>query len=480
MAHGYGPSSQRVMDNSHDMLNRVKLTVKRVAGPRTLRVLRYLHSLLYFHPTERVVSEARIIIGLATGRLQLLAPDQAVLNRIFYVCVNAKGQERFVTKLVRGDNEYSCAFIRSLRSREFSRRYANTIGGLQSLPHIGGHCPAVFGIRSDGGYSSAFVSGFNLASLRRTMFSEQSLPAELRSCLVEALISLRRDLAAFGGGRGHVIGDWAPHNLIFSPEQASIINVDAEGFFTYRDPCLVNDLAWINAYIDEMQDYLECLLARKPEGPRIASAMRVLHKVQRREEAYDGSRYLVGYHSHELRGIKFRGQRECAERLRNVPFNFDGRTVLDLGCNSGGMLHALSGRIRRGIGFDVNPDCVNAAHAVLQLNGIGNLDFFTFDLDREPLQDIRDMCLLDRVDICLLLSVCMWLRKWKSVLRFAAESADALLFESNGSEQEQESQVEQLRYLYASVRLVEDHSPDDLLQSKRATYLCCGSRVLLA
>ena len=179
-----------------------------------------------------------------------------------------------------------------------------------------------------------------------------------------------------------------------------------------------------------------------------------------------------------LKGQMFRGQRECKDRLSNIPFEFGGKVVVDLGCNSGGMLHALSDTIKFGYGFDFNPKCVNAAQAVKSINCVNNLEFYNFDLDNDDLKMMPILTLRKPVDICFLLSVCMWLTNWREVVRHAVLLADNLLFESNGSEKQQTEQFNLLQNYFDKVDQLTDSSPDDLLQSSRRLYLCRNKKPL--
>ena len=53
---------------------------------------------------------------------------------------------------------------------------------------------------------------------------------------------------------GELIGDWALHNLIYSPTENCIFNIDLEGFITY------NPLPkWSN--LDQIIDWIEELLS---------------------------------------------------------------------------------------------------------------------------------------------------------------------------------------------------------------------------
>ena len=188
--------------------------------------------------------------------------------------------------------------------------------------------------------------------------------------------------------------------------------------------------------------------------------------------SYSASRYPAGYHSIEVLGEFIQGQRRPAERLRSVPYDFTGRSVLDIGCNQGGMLFELGDTLKWAVGIDFDHRMINASNRINALQGNPARSFYVFDLETEPLDLIRDLIPDAKVDIVFLLSVCMWIANWREVVAFAASISNAMLFESNGSEKEQAEQREYLESLYSSVTVVAGTSDDDPRQKKRVLMLC--------
>ncbi len=157
-------------------------------------------------------------------------------------------------------------------------------------------------------------------------------------------------------------------------------------------------------------------------------------------------------------------------------FNFTNKIVLDIGCNSGGMLHSLANKIQLGVGVDRDGKCVNAANLTRSLNQTHNLWFYTIDLEKENLTIIEKFLLGNTVDICFLLSVCMWITNWKEVIAYASQISEALLFESNGSGSEQTEQVDTLHSFFNEIQLIHSKSLDDVNQHARKLYLCQNSK----
>jgi hypothetical protein len=294
--------------------------------------------------------------------------------------------------------------------------------------------------------------------------------------LIHAIDELLQKLQEFKDSNGQIVGDWGIHNLIYDKVTHRILNVDLEGFFLYRDGRFQVDILYTQAllWLDFLKEMLRIQEKQIPEDIAILKTLSLVDFATKSTVAYSGRGFPSGYHSLMLRDKSFRGQRECATRLATVPYDFTNKVVLDLGCNCGGMIHCIADRILTGVGIDRDSKYINAANAIKSLNGANNLNFFVLDLDRDNLSTIDSFMLDKRVDICFLLSICMWLKNWKRVITQSSRIADTLLFESNGDNQQQREQVEFLNQLFGSVELIDSESHDDFVQSKRALYLCHG------
>lgn len=190
---------------------------------------------------------------------------------------------------------------------------------------------------------------------------------------------------------------------------------------------------------------------------------------------YSADGFQAGYHSTTVGGRRFIGQRSPSERLSGVPFDFKGKTVLDIGCNQGGMLFELSEKIEAGVGIDFDSRMINAANRLRAHNGNSNIDFYVFDLEREDLGYIEDFLASSRVDIVFLLSICMWIKNWREVVDFASSISDHILFESNGSLAQLEEQEDHLVACFRDVRRLAEFSNDDPNQKQRKLYLCSAA-----
>lgn len=209
------------------------------------------------------------------------------------------------------------------------------------------------------------------------------------------------------------------------------------------------------------------------DGERaLVQVQNLLNYTKTSNSNYSAQKFPAGYHTITIGDQTLRGQRDPAQRLALAPIDFAGKTVLDLGSNQGGMLLQIRSQVRWAVGVDYDSRMVNAANRIKAAAGAENLQFYVQDLENEPLDLIRNFLPAAKADICFLLSVCMWLRNWKQVIDFAKDISDAMLFESNGSDDQQREQIAYLKQRYASVTLLSDTSEDDPSQKARKLLYC--------
>jgi hypothetical protein len=198
--------------------------------------------------------------------------------------------------------------------------------------------------------------------------------------------------------------------------------------------------------------------------------LNVVNFTKTSNSSYAASDFAAAYHTIDVNVRRVAGQRDPAKRLALVPVDFHGKTVLDLGCNQGGMIHQLAKTIKWGVGIDYDPAMVNAANRIKHATDDRNTSFYVLDLQQGPLELISDFLPEPKADICFLLSVCMWLDNWREVIDFARSKSHAMLFETNGSDLQQQEQIAYLKKRYRSVELLSETSEDDLTQKRRKLF----------
>jgi SAM-dependent methyltransferase len=163
-----------------------------------------------------------------------------------------------------------------------------------------------------------------------------------------------------------------------------------------------------------------------------------------------------GYHSITLWNVEFAGQRNPVQRLRVMRehYDFRGKRLLDLGCNTGGMMfHLLELAAARGV--DADTRSIEAARVIQREMGVfPSYTFEVADLDQPLAAEWLD------VDVIFLLAMGSWLRQWRDLYRVALQTGATIFLEVN-NDQEGVAQLAWLEELGATVKGIADHSRDD-------------------
>ena len=188
-------------------------------------------------------------------------------------------------------------------------------------------------------------------------------------------------------------------------------------------------------------------------------------------KAYNGGAFEGGYHTLNILGETVQGQRLPSYRYEHIDYDFTGKTVLDIGSNQGGMLYEIQSKIKQGIGIDFDYRLVNVANRISNTHNYSNLSFYVFDLDKEDYNLLNNFA-NEKIDVIFLLSVCMWIKDWKSLVEWVYNNSNHCLFETNGKKEQQHEQINFLKSLYKKVTITHEVSADDPGQKKRKTVWC--------
>jgi SAM-dependent methyltransferase len=204
--------------------------------------------------------------------------------------------------------------------------------------------------------------------------------------------------------------------------------------------------------------------------------LRVINYALGKKRATFGHGFKSAYHTTKIGGKEFRGQRDISKRFENIDYDFNDKVVVDFGCNMGGMLHHISDQIEYGVGIDYNSKVVNAANMISASNNVKNINFYTFNLDSEDVNEIDNFVLGKKVDVCFVLAIALWVKNWKKVVKYSHKVSDTLIYESNGKDEFQEKQREYLESLYSDVKLLAEKSLDDNRKDadakRRMLFIC--------
>lgn len=174
-----------------------------------------------------------------------------------------------------------------------------------------------------------------------------------------------------------------------------------------------------------------------------------------------------GYHTHYIDGKELGGQRNTKERLKIFKeyVDFTNKTVVDFGCCTGAMLFYLDD-IKSGIGLDIDDKYITAANIIKNYLNKDNLTFKVFNLE-QTLDTLRI-----QADIAMCLSLGSWIKNWKELYKYCRDNTGIMILETN-NEQEGVKQIEYVKTLYSSVKMVCDKSLDDRTGNHRRQLWIC-------
>ena len=186
----------------------------------------------------------------------------------------------------------------------------------------------------------------------------------------------------------------------------------------------------------------------------------------------NGEQFEAAYHTLYFGNNVIRGQRDNKMRydIMTKHFDFNGKNIIDFGCNTGGLLFQMGDSINFGIGLDYDPRCINCANALNHYNTC-NIKFYVCDFDRQNLDIIKNYIPHEiKIDAVCVLSMGSWVRNWDRLYRFASSLSDTMIFEAN-NEEEGVPQLELLNTLYTNIVMISKQSTDDPSNHRRQLYL---------
>lgn len=190
------------------------------------------------------------------------------------------------------------------------------------------------------------------------------------------------------------------------------------------------------------------------------------------------NRTEFGYHSFDLFNIHIPGQRSPLKRFQKIKkyYDFTGKNVLDLGCNTGGMLFHIP-EIAHGVGVDIDERCLEACAYFRKYLWFANkMNFFREDLNT---LNVKNLCQsVDFApDIIFLLSLGSWVTNWKALYEQCFDAANSILLETNNDREG----YEQVMFFFekgATITCVSTQSDDDSTGNfGRKTYLIQKNKV---
>jgi SAM-dependent methyltransferase len=145
------------------------------------------------------------------------------------------------------------------------------------------------------------------------------------------------------------------------------------------------------ALINRLKDYQG--LAGRPELSALHRRLNeLLLKSAREWESYD---YGEGYFYQGLKALHITGLRDTDARIEAMGLleRVKGKSVLEIGCNTGFISVALAGAAKRIMGFDINPHLIGIAREAAAYSGIGNVEFQASSFEDLQVEEMFDVVL---------------------------------------------------------------------------------------
>lgn len=185
---------------------------------------------------------------------------------------------------------------------------------------------------------------------------------------------------------------------------------------------------------------------------------------------YSGKSFKGSYHTIEVDGQVIPGQRDLNYRISKIGEHLRGKSVMDLGCNQGGMLLELRDIISWGVGVDHNSGLINAANKTAEMLNVNNLSFYTYDLVSDLYTSLP--CFFRRsntVDVVFMFAIARWVCNWEQILDYMKSYTKEVFFEAHGNPQEITAQKNGLVRVFSEV---EDFGPISDDGNLRRMYRC--------
>jgi len=182
------------------------------------------------------------------------------------------------------------------------------------------------------------------------------------------------------------------------------------------------------------------------------------------------NRTKYGYHSFHIHNINIHGQRIPHIRLNHIKkkINFENLNLLDIGCNTGGMIFHLP-ELNSAIGIDFNKECIDSCNIISNIlkyktkHTFLEKDLNTFDIDTYLHNK--------KIDIIFLLSLGSWVKYWEKLYIVCMKNCKYIILETN-NDIEGKPQLDLFAYHNCTIEKVSDSSDDDTTNNYgRKTYL---------
>jgi len=153
------------------------------------------------------------------------------------------------------NNHSDQTFSKLLKNQENYDAFEKILNGTLFTLSMAKHVCKGFDLESDGSYKMKFLQGYRLDLLESYNFDTSLAKSISDQCeiLLESLTETNQE--------GKFFGDWATHNLVYSSELNMILNIDLEGFLTYKPVPEWADFSVVEGWINEVIAQLQSIIS---------------------------------------------------------------------------------------------------------------------------------------------------------------------------------------------------------------------------
>ncbi|UTR10570.1 hypothetical protein MM300_22345 [Evansella sp. LMS18] len=177
--------------------------------------------------------------------------DKKITNAMFKIFITL--DEKKVYKVIRKDNIYSYNFYRKIKQKDNFIAYSKKLESMNKLEYLGGNISAVSAIHRNGNYEAPYINNDNLQIVKLKLLADEYILDSIEiSAILYAIEEIVTNLERYYKKFNYIPGDWMLHNMVYDIKSRKIINIDLEGFYTYRNHEIGNNLERIKNDFEEL------------------------------------------------------------------------------------------------------------------------------------------------------------------------------------------------------------------------------------
>lgn len=172
-------------------------------------------------------------------------------------------QGNWVLKYLSSTHPVAKQIRHQLRKKKQYNYFCHVIQSSCQQKHLGKHIVSGRLLGRKGDYASPWIEGLTLQEIQSIRhWSTLDSDGTYRKRILTAIHQLQQSIRHAHKENKYIRGDWTLHNIIFREKDSRLINIDLEGFYTYR------------------QDGPACLLSWNPKEHHVPTILKTLRTLR--------------------------------------------------------------------------------------------------------------------------------------------------------------------------------------------------------